>query len=131
MSERSYPSMPRPDLLASLVAFTGDLRPSPETTGAELTDLRRAILQSLDPGLAAASAQAVATSVADAQLLAELTYLISTHRDAPGGSDPVQIVRRESPVRIVGDPSIPEWAAALAPTRTFGPFLDRDGNFVW
>ncbi len=39
--------MNRPDLLASLLAATGDLQPTAGTTVAELNDLRRAFLESL------------------------------------------------------------------------------------
>lgn len=69
--------MPRPDLLASLVALTGDLKPSPETTAVELADLRRAFVQSLASGAVSASGDAAAAPPADLQLLAELTAVCS------------------------------------------------------
>jgi hypothetical protein len=118
--------MSRSNLLQALVAFTGDVKPSRETTAAELADLRRAVAQSL-----AASPPAPAggwAASADEKLLSELQYLIA-HPAAD--ALPSRVLRREAPVGNLTDRSIPDWAAGQAATRTFGPFLDATGKPVW
>src|SRR5882724_12407749 len=122
--------MNRPDLLASLLAATGDLQPTAETTVAELNDLRRALLDSLAQTAGRVDAESAAPS-ADARLTAELQYLIAQHLSAPPADTPVRLVRRESPLRLAIDPALPEWSTALAPARTFGPFADRAGRHIW
>jgi len=122
--------MNRPDLLASLLAATGDLQPTAETTVAELNDLRRALLDSLAQTAGRVDAESAPPS-ADARLTAELQYLIAQHLSAPPADTPVRLVRRESPLRLAIDPALPEWSTALAPARTFGPFADSAGRHIW
>lgn len=117
--------MPRPDLIELLIAHTGDLQPGSETTHAELTDLRRALLESTH-GEGAPAAHAAA----DDSLHAELRYLVAQHIANEAQPGAVRVVRRESPV-ATGDPSVPGWAIAFSPSRTFGPFVDGTGRSVW
>src|SRR5262249_52928831 len=121
--------MNRSDLLASLLAATGDLKPTSGSTLAELDDLRRAFLQSFEQ--TPAGTAPAPHSAAAGTLTSELEYLVAQHLSAPRAGNPVRIVSRRSPVRIAIDPATPDWTVGLAPARTFGPFADRDGRLLW
>jgi len=123
--------MNRPDLLASLRAATGDLQPTAGTTVAELNDLRRAFLESLGQPTGEVHVESAAAASTDDRLTAELQYVIAQHLSARPAATPVRLVRRESPLRLAIDPAIPEWSTALAPARTFGPFIDGAGRLIW
>jgi hypothetical protein len=116
------------DLLDFLLATTGDLQPTSETTVAELDDLRRAFLQSFQQKQM--YAQPAAPLSAASRLTAELEYLVAQHLAGPPAESAVSLVRRKSPVRVPIDPATPEWTVGLAPARTFGPFTDRAGNLL-
>ncbi|MFJ7250300.1 hypothetical protein ACIQWA_37460 [Kitasatospora sp. NPDC098652] len=120
--------MPDSDLLSLLIAETGDLRPGPDTTPAELTDLRRALLAGA-PGGPSPSSRTAPT--VDEALRAELDYLIAQHASAPRPPGPApRLIRREGlPAGV--DPSAPDRAVAQQVARTFGPFLDRADRRVW
>src|SRR5438034_1074513 len=99
--------MNRPDLLASLLAATGDLQPTAETTAAELNDLRRALLDSLAQTAGHVDAESAPPS-ADARLTSELQYLIAQHLSAPPADTPARLFSASAPaggyagVRIKG-----------------------------
>jgi len=119
----------RHELLDSLVALTGDLRPAAQSSAAELTDLRRAFVRKLQ-SQAAPTAVAGAAGQGDASLLSDLNYLVTEGLAATAGG-PVDIVRRGSPMQMHLDPAAPEWARGLAPQQTLGPFLDVRGRHQW
>ncbi|MFI5648981.1 hypothetical protein [Kitasatospora sp. NPDC051705] len=120
--------MPDTDLLSLLIAHTGDLRPGPDTTPAELTDLRRALLDGAPGGPSPASGTA---PTVDGALRAELDYLIARHASAPRPPGPApRLIRRETFAPGL-DPSAPGRAVAQRPARTFGPFLDGADRRVW
>ncbi|TGB03018.1 hypothetical protein, partial [Streptomyces sp. MZ04] len=121
--------MRRTDLLEMLILETGDLRPGDGTTLAELTDLRRALLDGA--GGAGRLRETGTLPAMDGLLRDELDYLVGRHlatEAAPEGA--VRLVRRGSP--LPGDNrSAPDWAVALRPDKSFGPFLDGAGRRVW
>ena len=71
--------MQRQELLDSLIALTGDLRPVAQSSAAELTDLRRAFIRKLQSQAAPRSGTATARAAGrvDASLLNDLDYLVA------------------------------------------------------
>lgn len=123
-------------LIAAVVSHTGGLAPSDSTTHAELGDLRRALIASLQSGQPVSD---VGTPLDPApgspDLVRELTYLAGNpEAAAPGVS--MRVVRRPAPVSLPPRPGAPAlgaaaWTGGLKPSRTFGPFVDRAGRPWW
>ncbi|MFF4321248.1 hypothetical protein [Streptomyces sp. NPDC001568] len=119
--------MRRSEFIALLVAETGDLRPDPGTSLAELADLRRAVLVS--GGLGGPGVDSAVAEV-DEPLRAELEYLVDRHlADHDGDGSVRQGAAR--PSRLVRRGSLFAAEEGAAPERSFGPFLDGAGRRVW
>ncbi len=132
--------MNRTLILGRLQQLTGSLKPAPGTSIDELPALQRSLAEQLvaDPGFAVSgnrlhheSAQAEPTADLSAQL-GHLDKLLSglTAAVVPG---PAPLVfRRETGFgnSLLGN-SVPSWGGGMAPTNSFGPFLDEHGLQVW
>ena len=118
--------MKESDLLKSLLDHTGNLRPAPGSTNAELNDLRRAFAASLRQGQSANEIGSTAsTSAVSATVHGDLEYLSGQELYA---GQRTRIARRELAASGTG---IAEWAAGMQPAQTFGPFLDDFGKPHW
>lgn len=124
--------MRRSELIDYLIAETGGLRPDTGTTQTELTDLRSAMLVAGDKGATATPGSAQPQHAVDDALRTELGYLVGRHvATAPLREPTVRLVRRGTPLPDTDDGSTPDWAVAVRPDRTFGPFRNTDGRRVW
>jgi hypothetical protein len=132
--------MNRTLILGRLQQLTGSLKPAPGASVDELPALQRSLAEQLvtDPEFTVSgnrlhheSAQADPTADLSAQL-GHLDKLLSglTATVVPG---PAPLVfRRETGFsnNLLGN-SVPSWASGMAPTKTFGPFLDEHGLQIW
>jgi hypothetical protein len=118
------------DVLAALPASTGGLRPGTGITFAELTELRRAVVQCLQHGQAETD---IGPPLAPFDVrpadTAELEYIGSLPSTATS-SGRLRISRRSSPLRTDLS-AVPAWAARMQPAQSFGPFLDATGPAHW
>ncbi|MFK8906727.1 hypothetical protein [Streptomyces sp. YS-3] len=129
--------MRRSDLLTLLITHTGDLRPGDGSTHAELTDLRRAVLTAAPNAVpdghrssdSVPDGHRSSQPAPDEALRQELEYLVESHIAGNTAAQPgLRLWRRGTP----GDGGTPpDWAVAMRPERTFGPFLDSEGRRVW
>lgn len=119
--------MRRSELLGLLIAWTGDLRPAEGSTYAELTDLRRAVLAAAPDDIPDGHRSSDAPP--GGALRQELEYLVESYTTRNKPAQPgLRLWRRESPG---AGGALPDWAAAMRPERTFGPFLDSEGRRIW
>jgi len=118
--------MKESDLLKSLLEHTGNLRPAPGASNAELNDLRRAFATSLRQGQSANEVGSTASTLSvSASVREDLEYLATQEFD-PGQR--TRIARREMAIAGSG---VVEWAAGMQAAQTFGPFLDEFGRTHW
>ncbi|MGW0885454.1 hypothetical protein [Streptomyces sp. NPDC002671] len=117
------------DLVELLVAHTGDLQPAPDTPAGDLTELRRALAYSARDCLTTDARARPVMDDADDTLRAELRRLVAAQVEEEAASPPARLLSRASPA--ADDRSLPSWAVALRPDRTFGPFVDGLGRPVW
>ncbi|MFJ5064661.1 hypothetical protein ACIP96_35260 [Streptomyces nigra] len=124
--------MRRSELIDFLIAETGGLRPDTGTTQTELTDLRSALLVAGDRGASTTPGSAQPHHAVDDALRTEFGYLVGRRvATAPLREPTIRLVRRGAPLPDTDDGSTPDWAVAVRPERTFGPFRDADGRRVW
>jgi hypothetical protein len=132
--------VPSIDVIGALIAQTGGLEPSASATHADLADLRRVLVSSINSGQSISDiGPALETGPGSPELLKELGDLaahagpIASIPIVPGTT--VRVARRSTPVSI---PSVSisgfaeaDWTAGLKPSQTFGPFLDKTGRPWW
>jgi hypothetical protein len=132
--------MNRTLILGRLQQLTGSLKPAPGTSVDELHALQRSLAEQLvtDPGFTVSgnrlhheSAQADPTADLSAQLGHLDTLLSGLTAAVVPGPTPL-VFRRETGFsnNLLGN-SVPSWASGMAPTKTFGPFLDEHGLKIW
>jgi hypothetical protein len=129
-------------ILGRLQHLTGSLKPAPGTSADALSTLQRHLAQQLaaDPGFTV-SGNRLQHEAAEAgptvDLSARFSHLSEVLSAPPGAaagvSAPAPLVfRRETAFSssLLGN-SVPQWGAGMAPSQTFGPFLDEHGLLIW
>ena len=117
-----------PDLLSSLLVHTGNLRPAPGVTKAELGELRHLVSVSLAQGqLSDDIGPAVSAQVVEPNVREELEELLTRVAAAPP-AERFRVARRDFGI---GGPTTAEWAIGMQPERTFGPFVNEFGQQFW
>ncbi|MFI8372004.1 hypothetical protein [Streptomyces sp. NPDC085466] len=119
--------MRRAELIQLLMAETGGLRPGVGTTQSELAELRATLVRA--GGSIAGGVGSRRPPSRDDALRAEMDYLVGRQLGESDGPD-VRVVRRASPLPGL-DVTVPAWASAARPDRSFGPFEEADGRPVW
>ena len=132
--------MDRTLVLRKLHQLTGGLKPSPGTSPEHLLSLQRSLAEQLatDPDFTVSGNRLhheSAQAEPGADLSAHLSHLDSLLQGlAPAktpGPAPL-VFRRETGFSntLLGN-SVPHWGTGMAPTTSFGPFLDEHGLQVW
>jgi len=129
-------------ILGQLQQLTGSLRPAPGTSAAELSTLQRNLAEQFaaDPGFTVSGNRLqhqAAQSDSAADLSARFSHLLDVLTPPVAGQATVGapaplVFRRETSFssNLLGN-SVPQWGSGMAPTKTFGPFLDEHGMQVW
>ncbi len=128
-------------ILGWLQQLTGSLKPAPGTSADALSTLQRHLAQQLaaDPGFTVSGnrpqheAAKVEPTIDLSARFSHLSEVLSAPPGAAGVSTPAPLVfRRETAFSssLLGN-SVPQWGAGMAPSQTFGPFLDEDGLLIW
>jgi hypothetical protein len=132
--------MNRTLIVGRLQELTGNLQPASGTSVDELPALQRSLAEQLasNPAFAVSgnqlpheSAQPGSTADQSAQL-SRLEKLLSGLTPAATPGPAPLVFRRETGFSnsLLGN-SVPSWGSGMAPTKTFGPFLDEHGLQVW
>jgi len=126
--------------LRRLQQITGTLRPVRGSSADELTSLQRTLLEHLTAtpeltvsGNRAQSQFAQTESPSDLSArFSHLSDLLVTPSSAQSSATPPLVFKRETSFSssLLGN-SVPTWGSGLAPSQTFGPFLDEHGLQVW
>ena len=127
-------------ILGKLQQLTGGLKPAPGTSVDELPALQRSLAEQLaaDPEFAV-SGNRLHHENAQAEPSADLSVQFGHLDTLLAGLTPTQIpgpaplvFRRETDFSntLLGN-SVPQWGSGMAPTKTFGPFLDEHGLRIW
>ena len=126
-------------LAAQLQQVGGGLSEAPGARPGELTRFRRAVtdLMATHPSLTVRGlrlSHEIADEAADAALqvaAAQAATAVATGTASTAAAAPL-IFRRDTPFRspLLGN-SVPEWAAGLSPSQSFGPFVDEHGLPFW
>ena len=129
-------------ILGRLQQLTGSLKPAPGTSADALSTLQRHLAQQLaaDPGFTV-SGNRLQHEAAEAgptvDLSARFSHLSEVFSALPGAAADVSapaplVFRRETAFSssLLGN-SVPQWGAGMAPSQTFGPFLDEHGLLIW
>jgi hypothetical protein len=132
--------MNRALILGRLQQLTGSLKPAPGTSVDELPALQRSLAEQFaaDPAFTIFGNR-LHHAAAQAEPSADLSIQSSHLSDLLAGLAPPEITgpaplvfRRETDFssNLLGN-SVPLWGSGMAPTKTFGPFLDEHGLQVW
>jgi hypothetical protein len=132
--------MDRTLILDKLHQLTGGLKPAPGTSIEHLPALQRSLAEQLvaDPDFTV-SGNRLHHESAQAEPAADLSAQISHLDSLLAGLTPAQsagpaplVFRRETHFSntLLGN-SVPHWGSGMAPTKSFGPFLDEHGLQVW
>ncbi|HEX6973455.1 MAG TPA: hypothetical protein VF147_03590, partial [Vicinamibacterales bacterium] len=128
--------------LAVLHRLTGRLTASPGAPADELDRLQRTLADHLraDPALRIAGNRlahegadvAEATDATFAQRAHDLEAFLAGSPSTLSPAAAVRVFRRETAFRspLLGN-SVPAWGSGMAPSASFGPFLDEHGLHVW
>lgn len=132
--------MDRTQILTKLQQLTGHLKPTSRASAAELQNLQTNLATHIarDSSFNVTGARMHHEGPAALEALSETSATVrhlesvleridtSTERVAP------LVFRRETEFQnaLIGN-STPEWAAGMAPARSFGPFVDEHGVHVW
>jgi hypothetical protein len=127
-------------ILDKLQQLTGSLKPAPGASVDELPALQRSLAEQLaaDPAFTV-SGNRLPHAVAQVETSVDLSTQFSHLSDLLNGITPTQITgpaplvfRRETDFSssLLGN-SVPPWGSGMAPTKTYGPFLDEQGLQVW
>src|SRR5205807_2507074 len=129
-------------ILGRLQQLTGSLQPAPGTSADELSSLQRNLAEQLaaDPGFTV-SGNRLQHEAAPAETALDLSARFSHLSDAltapPAAAAAVPapaplVFRRETSFSssLLGN-SVPQWGSGMAPSKTFGPFLDEHGLLIW
>lgn len=120
--------MKEPALLKSLLIHTGNLRPGPGVTNAELSELRHLMTLSLLQGqLPDDIGPAISKTEVEPNVLEELEELVTNVAAAPP-AERFRVARRDFGM---GGPRTADWAIGMQPQRTLGPFIDDFGRQFW
>jgi hypothetical protein len=126
------------DVLDSVIALTGDLRPSPDTPHAALEQARVAVAHAIVAGQTESVVRAARTGTpsdrvtvsADERL--KLQSIVNSAMAARHAAVDYMVARRELPTAAVGGDMIaPDWTAGRAIDSSIGPFLDSMGRPIW
>ncbi len=125
-------------VLGKLHHLTGRLKPSADTSAADLTALERALAEHLvtHPELAVSGNRLGDVDAADDEIVDERLSHLADLLERPPAADTAEpaplVFRRETAFRsaLLGN-SVPEWGAGMGASRTFGPFIDEHGLPVW
>ncbi|HEX9143497.1 MAG TPA: hypothetical protein VGA09_04440, partial [Candidatus Binatia bacterium] len=123
-----------------LQQLTGSLKPARGTGADQLPALQRSLAEQLatDPAFTISgnrlhhqSAQPEPSADLSVQL-GRLDALLAALTPAPIPGPTPLVFRRETDFSnsLLGN-SVPQWGSGMAPTKTFGPFLDEHGLQVW
>jgi hypothetical protein len=129
-------------ILGRLQQLTGSLKPAPGTSADELSSLQRNLAEQLaaDPGFTV-SGNRLQHEAAQAEPVVDLSARFS-HLSGVLTAPPVAaaavpapaplVFRRETSFSssLLGN-SVPQWGSGMAPSKTFGPFLDEHGLLIW
>jgi hypothetical protein len=128
------------NILTRLHSLTGSLKPAPGSKLDELALLQRSLLEQLavNPDLAVfgnRTRQEFAQPAASAEPSSHLSRLLDqlTAQAATKAPTVTPLVFRRETVfnsSLLGN-SVPSWGSGLAPTQTYGPFLDERGLQIW
>jgi hypothetical protein len=132
--------MDRTLILDKLHQLTGGLKPAPGTSTEHLPALQRSLAEQLaaDPEFTVSgnrlhheSAQAEPTADLSDKI-SHLDSLLSVLTAAQMTGPAPLVFRRETHFSntLLGN-SVPHWGSGMAPTKSFGPFLDEHGFQVW
>jgi hypothetical protein len=127
-------------ILDKLQQLTGSLKPAPGASVDELPALQRSLAEQLaaDPAFTV-SGNRLHHAVAEVETFVDLSTQFSHLSDLLNGITPTQVTgpaplvfRRETDFSssLLGN-SVPLWGSGMAPTKTYGPFLDEHGLQVW
>src|SRR5215468_4509818 len=126
-------------ILARLHGLTGNLKPASGSRPDELRLLQRCLLEQLvvNPDLAVSgnrTRQEFPKPFASTESSSHLSGLLDQlkARTATQAAVTPLVFRRETAFNssLLGN-STPSWASGLAPSQTYGPFLDERGLQVW
>jgi hypothetical protein len=132
--------MDKTAILGRLQQLTGTLKPAPGTSADELSALQRNLAEQLtaDPDFTI-SGNRLQHEAAQAEgavdLSARFSHLSDVFKAPPAAAVPGPaplVFRRETSFSssLLGN-SVPEWGSGMAPSKTFGPFLDEHGLQIW
>jgi hypothetical protein len=132
--------MDKTAILGRLLQITGTLKPAPGTNANELSILQRNLAEQLaaDPNFTV-SGNRLPHEVPQAELSVDMserfTHLSDVFKAPSAGATagPAPLVfRRETSFSssLLGN-SVPQWGSGMAPSKTFGPFLDEHGLQIW
>jgi hypothetical protein len=131
--------MDKTAILGQLHQLTGNLRPAPGTSVDELSTLQRNLAEQIvaDPGFTV-SGNRLQHSAAQSELAVNFAERFShlsdlwTNTPAHQNSATPLVFRRETSFSspLLGN-SVPIWGSGMAPSKTFGPFLDENEIKVW
>ncbi|MEP6932968.1 MAG: hypothetical protein ABI988_03355, partial [Nitrospirota bacterium] len=126
--------------LRRLQQITGNIQPAAGSSADELSSLQRKLLEHLaaDPDLTVSGNRAQpqfaqAESASDLSTkFSHLSDILMAPASAQSATTPPLVFRRETSFSssLLGN-SVPTWGSGLAPSQTFGPFLDEHGLQVW
>jgi hypothetical protein len=128
------------NILTRLHSLTGSLKPAPGSKLDELLLLQRSLLEQLavNPDLAVfgnRTRQEFTQPAASAEPSSHLSRLLDQLTAQAATKAPTVtplVFRRETLFHssLLGN-SVPSWGSGLAPTQTYGPFLDEHGLQIW
>jgi hypothetical protein len=132
--------MDKDAILTRLHSLTGSLKPAPSARSDELPLLHRSLLEQLaiNPDLAVSgnrTRQDFTQPAAPAEPSSDFSRLLDQLTAQAATQAPTVtplVFRRETAFNssLLGN-SVPSWGSGLAPTRTYGPFLDERGLQIW
>jgi hypothetical protein len=127
------------NILTRLHSLTGNLKPAPGSKFDDLLLLQRSLLEQLavNPDLAVFGnrTRQEFTQPASAEPSSHLSRLLDQLTAQAATKAPTVtplVFRRETFFHssLLGN-SVPSWGSGLAPTQTYGPFLDEHGLQIW
>jgi len=125
-------------VLCKLHQLTGRLKPSGETSAADLTALERVLTEHLiaHPEFAVVGNRLGHDEVSGDKVVTarfgHVTDLLERPPATISAGPPPLVFRRETAFRsgLLGS-SVPEWGSGMAATRSYGPFVDEHGLLIW
>src|SRR4051812_21347030 len=127
-------------ILTRLHSLTASLKPAPGSRPDELPLLQRSLLEQLavNPDLSVSGNRThqdfiqLAASAEPSSHLSHLLDQLTVQAATQAPTVSPLVFRRETAFNsgLLGN-SVPSWGSGLAPTQTFGPFLDERGLQIW